>query len=118
MFRHLRLKKIFLQGQPVEVRQVAGLLLKNSLKVNYETLIPAYVEYIKDELLLCLGSSDRHIRATVGTVTSVIVEQGRVKGWPQLLRALLHCLDSNDYNHAEGALDALSKVANMSQMLY
>ena len=101
----------------MEVRQVAGLLLKNSLKVHYETLIPAYQEYIKAELILCLGSSDRHIRTTVGTVTSVIVQQGRVKGWPQLLNALLHCLDSNDYNHAEGALDALSKVANIIQLI-
>lgn len=102
------------EGQSVEVRQVAGLLLKNSLKAHYAMLAPIYQEYIKSELMLCIGSSDRHIRATVGTVISVIVQQGLVKGWPQLLGALLQCLESNDYNHAEGALDALSKICEDS----
>lgn len=102
------------EGQSVEVRQVAGLLLKNSLKAHYAMLAPVYQEYIKSELMLCIGSSDRHIRATVGTVISVIVQQGLVKGWPQLLGALLQCLESNDYNHAEGALDALSKICEDS----
>ena len=78
--------------------------------MHYATLVPAYQEFIKAELMPCLGSSDRNIRATVGTVISVIIQQGQVKGWPQLLNALLQCVESNDYNHAEGALGALSKV--------
>ncbi|MCO5611248.1 hypothetical protein L7F22_065500 [Adiantum nelumboides] len=102
------------EGQAVEVRQVAGLLLKNSLKVHYTSLAPAYQDYIKSELVLCIGAPDRHIRATVGTVISVVVQQGLVKGWPQLLGALLQCLESNDYNHTEGALDALSKICEDS----
>lgn len=102
------------EGQSVEVRQAAGLLLKNSLKVQYSTLTSVYQEYIKAELLPCLGAPDRHLRATVGTVISVIVQQGHVQGWPQLLEALLQCLESNDYNHTEGALDALSKICEDS----
>lgn len=31
-------------------------------------------------------------------------------GWPELLQALVNCLDSNNLNHMEGAIDALSKV--------
>jgi transportin-1 len=33
-----------------------------------------------------------------------------VQGWPELLQALVQCFDSNDFNHMEGALDALSKI--------
>ena len=33
-----------------------------------------------------------------------------MQGWAELLQALVQCFDSNDFNHMEGALDALSKV--------
>uniref|UniRef100_A0A2P2MHP7 Transportin-1 n=2 Tax=Rhizophora mucronata TaxID=61149 RepID=A0A2P2MHP7_RHIMU len=73
-------------------------------------MAPANQQYIKSELLPCLGAADRHIRSTVGTIVSVIVQLGGILGWPELLQALVTCLDSNDTNHMEGAMDALSKI--------
>ena len=73
-------------------------------------MLPAYQQYAKSELLPCLGAADRHIRSTAGTIISVVVQIGGVLGWPELLQALVNCLDSNDLNHMEGAMDALSKV--------
>lgn len=73
-------------------------------------MIASYQQYIKSELLPCLGAPDRHLRSTVGTVVSVIVQQVQVRGWPELMQALVQCFDNNDFNHMEGALDALSKV--------
>lgn len=98
------------EGKPVEIRQAAGLLLKNNLRTAYNALAPLNQQYIKSELLPCLGAADRDIRLTVGTVISVIVQQGQILSWPELLQGLLHCLDSNDLNHMEGAMDALSKI--------
>lgn len=73
-------------------------------------MLPAYQQYVKSELLPCIGAADRNLRSTVGTIISVVVQLGGVSGWPELLQALLNCLDSNDLNHMEGAMDALSKV--------
>ncbi|KAB5541615.1 hypothetical protein DKX38_014589 [Salix brachista] len=98
------------EGKSVEIRQAAGLLLKNNLRNAYKTMMPAYQQYIKSELLPCLGAPDRHIRSTVGTIISVVVQLGGILGWPELLQALITCLDSNDLNHMEGAMDALSKI--------
>ncbi|KAJ9165919.1 hypothetical protein P3X46_020732 [Hevea brasiliensis] len=98
------------QGTPVEIRQAAGLLLKNNLRSAFKSMDPAYQQYIKSELLPCLGAEDKHIRTTVGTITSVVVQQGGTIGWPELLQALIQCLDSNDINHMEGAMDTLSKI--------
>ncbi|ONK73217.1 uncharacterized protein A4U43_C04F28570 [Asparagus officinalis] len=98
------------EGKSVEVRQAAGLLLKNNLRMAFNSLSPASQQYIKSELLLCLGAADRTIRSTVGTVISVVVQLGKVFGWPELLQALVHCLDSNDLNHMEGAMDAIYKI--------
>ena len=102
----------------MEIRQAAGLLLKNNMKTAFGSIAPSYQQYIKSELLPCLGATERHIRSTVGTVISVIVQQGRIFSWPELLQALLNCLESNDLNHMEGALDALSKVWSSHQLSY
>ncbi|GMY14006.1 transportin-1 [Fagus crenata] len=98
------------EGKSVEIRQAAGLLLKNNLRNAYKSMAPVNQQYIKSELLPCLGAADRHIRSTVGTIISVVVQLGGVLGWPELLQTLVSCLDSNDVNHMEGAMDALSKI--------
>ncbi|XP_044489332.1 transportin-1-like isoform X2 [Mangifera indica] len=98
------------EGKSAEVRQAAGLLLKNNLRTAYKSMAPANQQYIKSELLPCLGAADRHIRSTVGTIVSVFVQLGGITIWPELLQALLNCLDSNEINHMEGAMDALSKI--------
>ncbi|KAG6536072.1 hypothetical protein ZIOFF_001114 [Zingiber officinale] len=98
------------QGKSLEVRQAAGLLLKNNLRATFSSLSSSYRQYIKSELLPCLGASDRTIRSTVGTVISVLVQLERVAGWPELLQALAQCLASNDFIHMEGAMDAIYKI--------
>ena len=99
-----------LQGDAVNIRQAAGLLLKNNLKSNYHLIQPSHLQYIKAEVLPCIGASDHGVRTTVGTIVSVVVQQGGFQAWPEILHALVQCLDSNDYNHMEGALGALFKV--------
>ena len=46
----------------------------------------------------------------VGTTVATIVAVDGLGGWPQLLPALVQCLESDSVAAAEGALDALSKV--------
>ncbi|CAM8901663.1 unnamed protein product [Rhodiola kirilowii] len=98
------------EGKSVEVRQAAGLLLKNNLRGSFKLLPPTHQQYIKSELLPCLGAADRHIRSTVGTIISVIVQLGGLAEWPELLKALVTCLDSSELNYKEGAMDSLSKI--------
>ncbi|KAL1569023.1 Transportin-1 [Salvia divinorum] len=98
------------EGISVEVRQAAGLLLKNNLRSALKTMPPANQQYIKLELLPCVGAADKQIRSTAGTIISTFVQIGGVAEWPELLHALVKCLDSNDVNHMEGSMDALSKI--------
>jgi transportin-1 len=95
-----------LQGDAVNIRQAAGLLLKSS----YHSIQPSHLQYIKAEVLPCLGSPDFGVRTTVGTIVSVLVQHGGFQSWPEVFQALVQCLDSYDYNHMEGALGALFKV--------
>lgn len=98
------------EGKSIEIRQAAGLLLKNNLKSALKTMPPTNQQYLKSELLPCIGAADRQIRSTAGTIVSTFVQIGGVAGWPELLHALMKYLDSNDVNHVEGAMDALSKI--------
>ncbi|KAG8374854.1 hypothetical protein BUALT_Bualt10G0038900 [Buddleja alternifolia] len=105
------------EGKSVEVRQAAGLLLKNNLRSALKTMPSANQQYIKSELLPCMGATDRQIRSTAGTIISTFVQIGGVAEWPELLHALVKCLDSNEVNHMEGAMDALSKVCEDAPQL-
>lgn len=98
------------EGKSVDIRQAAGLLLKNNLRSAFQNMPPANQQYIKSELLPSLGAADRHIRSTAGTIISVLVQIDGIAGWPDLLQALVSSLDSSDINHVEGAMDALSKI--------
>ncbi|EPS73595.1 hypothetical protein M569_01158, partial [Genlisea aurea] len=102
------------EGKSVEVRQAAGLLLKNNIRSAYESMHSASLKYIKTELLPCMGAADRQIRSTAGTIVSTFVQIGGVSTWLDLLHALVKCLDSNDINHVEGAMDALAKICEDS----
>lgn len=56
------------EGFHVEVRQSAGLLLKNNLKTAFATTAPEYQVYIKQQVLRSVGSNNQALRSTVGTV--------------------------------------------------
>ncbi|PPS08735.1 hypothetical protein GOBAR_AA11919 [Gossypium barbadense] len=96
---------------PVEIRKVAGLLLKNGLMAVYNLIEPEHQQYIKLQLLYGLGEANQHIRSTCGTTISNVIQQGGILGWPELFHTLLHFLNSGDPNRNGGAMDALSKIS-------
>lgn len=95
---------------PVEVRQSAGLLLKNNLKQQYQALPEEYRHYVKLSLLHCIRNPSKALRQTVGTSIAVIVGLGTLKTWPELVPACVQGLEGSDINALEGSLDALYKI--------
>ena len=61
-------------------------------------------------LLHAIGNPSKPLRHTVGTNVAVIVGVGGLPTWPELLSSIVRCLESNDKDSLEGALDALYKV--------
>ena len=61
---------IFSSGESysVEVRQSAGLLLKNNLKTAFLTTAPEFQTFIKHHVLRSLGTDNPNIRSTTGTI--------------------------------------------------
>ena len=97
-------------GVQEEIRQTAGLLLKNNLKTGWETTAAEYRAYIQRALLPALGHASKLIRQTAGTCVSMAARAAGPAGWPDLYPALARCVESGDANHVDGALDAIYKT--------
>lgn len=67
-------------------------------------------------LLHCIRSPSKPLRQTVGTSIAVIVGQGGLNTWPELVAACVQSLEGTDLNALEGALDALYKVWSLQNL--
>ena len=77
------------EGSQDEIRQTAGLLLKNNLKTGWHTTSGEYRAYIQHVLLPGLGHPNRFLRHTVGTCVSMIARAaGPAAGVCALARGL------------------------------
>ena len=92
------------------VRQMAGLQLKNNVKLHWHRVTPEVQEYVRQNLLACLGDKLGYIRATVGTCITTVIYAGGLETWEQLLPHLYQMLDSPDQHLFEGAFAALHKI--------
>lgn len=100
---------------PVEVRQSAGLLLKNNLRLGLVRSTPSdplLFAHIRATILEALRLSERALRHTAGTCVATIAgsERGQFLNWPELPGALVDALDSGEASAIEGALDTVYKL--------
>ena len=124
----------------MQVRQGAGLLLKNNLKQQYEGIDEDNKAFIKVNrtswshcwlkgckaapsrlpnapqcsqalLLPMLAHASRPLRQTAGSIVSVIVEASRnLALWPQLIAAISELLQSQDEASCDGGISSLYKI--------
>eukprot|EP01134_Creolimax_fragrantissima_P004304 CFRG4304T1 len=95
------------------LRSLAGIILKNNIRIRYETFPPHIREYIKNHCQLCIGDKSPLIRATVGIlVTTLCAHDNSVM--VSFLHNLCQLVDSGDELVVEGAVGALNKVCEDS----
>ena len=95
-------------------RSAAAISLKNLVGSKYESISQEKRDYIKTNILKCVGDSGLQIRNFVGNVITEIVKKGGVLGWP-LVYSELFGLAGNEKGdsqpHAqEGAMSAIAKI--------
>ncbi|KAF7024207.1 hypothetical protein CFC21_036584, partial [Triticum aestivum] len=97
-------------GISFELRQAAGLLLKNNLQLAFNAMPPSSQKYVKYELLTCIGTRHKQIRSTACTVISVLLQIVGFDKWADLFETLRLCFDSQDLNQKEGAAETIYKI--------
>ena len=88
----------------VATRSLAGLILKNNIKQYYGDLPEEVKQYARVCCLESLGDAAPLVRTTVGILLSTIVKKMTEDGelaQPEMLSALVVCLDSPDFNVCE-----------------
>uniref|UniRef100_A0A1I7VX50 Transportin-1 n=1 Tax=Loa loa TaxID=7209 RepID=A0A1I7VX50_LOALO len=103
-----------LKDEQVANRSLAGLILKNSIRMLWGRLPEPIRHYVKNRTLLAISDCHPLIRATVGIIiTTIVVHEGIVQ-WPALLPTLCNMLDGSDENLQEGAMGAIQKICEDS----
>lgn len=77
-------------------RSLAGLILKNSIRLLWSRLPEQIRTYVKSKTLLAISDPHPLIRATVGIIVTTIVVHEGIAQWPSLLPTLCGMLDSQD----------------------
>jgi transportin-1 len=75
---------------------MAGLLLKNNIRLRLEQFQPQVIEYVKANIFTALGDSVSMIRNTVSTVIDTLLVELGPQAWPEALSKLIELVDSND----------------------
>lgn len=76
------------------VRSLAGLILKNNLRMRLESIPPTVLEYVKANIFKAIGDPLSIIRSTVGTVIDTLLVTLGPSNWPEGLSTLIDLMDS------------------------
>ena len=90
-----------LKTEDEPTRAIAGLILKNNVKLYYGSFPDEIKTFIKQESLLCIGDPSPLLRATAGTLISTIAMRGELVNWPELLPTLCQLIDSSEFCSCE-----------------
>jgi transportin-1 len=114
-YRYLTYIFTKLQDQEEYIRTVAGLVLKNNIREYYRQIPEEIRNYMKNEIIQCIGDRMTSIRRTVGTIFTTIIDVTSMKECPGLLQYFLQLLNtSTDVNVIDGTLSALQKICQDS----
>ncbi|KAL2912933.1 hypothetical protein HK105_207604 [Polyrhizophydium stewartii] len=102
-----------LTTQPVPVRTVAGLTLKNSIREAGAAPHPQALDFVKAACLQALADQEPIIRSTSGTVITTIHKM-HPNLWPEVVPKLLEFTEAGNGQLTEGSMDALRKICEDS----
>ncbi|BGP36860.1 hypothetical protein JCM10449v2_000762 [Rhodotorula kratochvilovae] len=97
-------------GEDVTVRSMAGLLLKNNIRLRLEQFPADVVQYVKGNIFTAIADPTSMIRNTVSTVIDTLLVELKPENWIEALSRLMELADSQDQFAQEGAFNTLDKL--------
>ncbi|KAE8267860.1 hypothetical protein A4X09_0g4478 [Tilletia walkeri] len=97
-----------LTTEDVQVRTVAGILLKNGF--DHVVISDDELVYIKEQMLPALSYPEVELRRTASLVVAMILVFYKPETWPEGLSKLIDLTASSNFDEAEAAFNTLSKV--------
>lgn len=106
--------KLSTEAEPT--RAIAGLILKNNVKLYYNSFPDEVRSFIHQHSMTAIDDPSDLIRATAGTLISTIAMRGGLANWPDLLPTLCQYIDSSQYVTCEVS-PAVMCLASITQPL-
>jgi transportin-1 len=100
----------YLDAAQVDLRNMAGIMLKNNIRDYFDKIHPASVEYIRTEAPGLLGDPMLGIRQTCGSILTTILLKIGPQNWPDLLTNLAEAIGSDSAELVDGAFSTLEKI--------
>ncbi|GAA5850600.1 hypothetical protein JCM9279_007555 [Rhodotorula babjevae] len=97
-------------SEDVTVRSMAGLLLKNNIRLYLNEIQPDVVAYVKSNIFGAIADPTSMIRNTVSTVINQLIVELKPENYIEALSRLLELVDSPDQYAQEGAFASLDKL--------
>ncbi|KAI8909313.1 armadillo-type protein [Powellomyces hirtus] len=94
-------------------RAIAGLTLKNYLRVHIANMQSAALEFVKSVVVRVVSDDQEPVRAAAGSIITTILSLGLAL-WPEVLNVLVQLIDSPRIDAVEGAFGALQKICEDS----
>ncbi|KAI6183830.1 Transportin-1 [Aphelenchoides bicaudatus] len=103
-----------LKDAQVNQRALSGLLLKNSVRLNWQQIPPNIRQFLKQNSFAAIDEESALLRATSGIIiTTIFCHEGCV-GWSEMLPTLCEMLESDNKLKVLGSLSALQKICEDS----
>ncbi|KAK4058210.1 hypothetical protein OIO90_000949 [Microbotryomycetes sp. JL221] len=99
-----------LPNEDAMVRSMAGLLLKNNLRLRLQDIPASVIEHVKQVIFDVIADNVPMIRNTVSTVIDQLIVALGPENWPQALSRLIELMDSPNQDAQEGAFATLDKL--------
>ena len=106
-----------MKGETEPTRAVAGLVLKNNVRLYYDKFPEETKTYVKQESLGVVTDESPIIRATAGTLVSTIALCGQLIKWPELLPSLCQLIDNSEQLACEVSPPVSQSLSTCSQPL-
>ncbi|KAI9096095.1 Transportin-PC [Phlyctochytrium arcticum] len=94
-------------------RTIAGLTLKNYVKLHIESMSPTTVAYMKECVVQVLSDDAEAVRSAAGSIVTTILSNN-INNWPEVLPILIQLIDRPEPHAVEGAFSALQKICEDS----
>ncbi|SGY32564.1 BQ5605_C002g01382 [Microbotryum silenes-dioicae] len=99
-----------LPAEDMTVRSMAGLLLKNNIRLRLDAIPADVLAYVKEHVFEAIADPTPMIRNTVSTVVDTLLIGLGPQNWPEALAQLMQLIESTDQYAQEGAFSALDKL--------
>jgi len=106
------------KGVRPEIRQAAGLALKNQMDKNLARIPVDATNFVKERLLQAFYDPEYLVRKTVSQVMSIIVLRGGFHIWPELIGFLTQNLANEDKTIVENSIRAISIIVEDCASLF